>query len=73
MLYEAIPGYFLILRLFLPILQSLILHQYHCGLTRSHAAMDNAEYVVAVLKASESMLMNPDLINLSLFLEFLIL
>ena len=57
MLYEAIPGYFLILRLFLPILQSLILHQYHCGLTRSHAAMDNAEYVVAVLKASESMLM----------------
>lgn len=64
MLFAAIPGYFVILRFFLPILQSMILHQYHCGLTRSHTSVDCTEYVIAVLKASESMLMNPDLIKL---------
>lgn len=64
LLFPCIPGYFAVLRSFLPALQSCIIHQYQCGRLRSHFVQSSYQYNMAALKASESALMDSSLLNM---------
>ena len=67
LLFPCIPGYFAILRCFLPSLQSCIIHQYHCSHIRSHYTQSSYSYNMAALKASESALIDTSLLNMYSF------
>lgn len=67
LLFPCIPGYYAILRCFLPSLQSCIIHQYHCSHIRSHYTQSSYSYNMAALKASESALIDTSLLNMYSF------
>lgn len=64
MLFPCIPGYFAILRAFLPNLQSCLIHQYHCGRIRSPYIQSSYSYNMAALKASQMVLTDSSLLNM---------
>lgn len=63
-LFPCLPGYFVVLRSFLPSLQSCLIHQYQCGHIRSHYTQSSYNYNMAALKASQSALIDSSLLNM---------